>query len=85
MLVLIFVAFFFALPRFRKIQALTDNLNRVTRENLTGVRVVRAYNAEEYQEEKFRQANDALTSNKLFANRIMGIMNPSMSWALADS
>lgn len=62
-LLLILVAVAFAMPRFKRIQTLTDNLNRVTRENLTGLRVVRAYNAEGYQEEKFRQANDALTSN----------------------
>lgn len=68
-----------AMPRFRKIQTLTDNINRVTRENLTGIRVVRAYNAENYQEEKFEQANEALTANNLFANRVMAIMNPGMS------
>ena len=68
----------FAIPKFRKIQGLTDNLNRVTRENLTGVRVIRAYNAEKYQEEKFEYANNDLTSNNLFASRIMAIMNPSM-------
>lgn len=68
----------FAIPKFKKIQGLTDNLNNVTRENLTGLRVIRAYNAESYQEEKFENANNDLTSNNLFANRIMAIMNPSM-------
>lgn len=77
-LLLILVAVAFAMPRFKRIQTLTDNLNRVTRENLTGLRVVRAYNAEGYQEEKFRQANDALTSNNLSANRVMAIMLPGM-------
>ena len=54
-------------PKFKKIQTLTDDLNRVTRENLTGLRVVRAYNAERYQETKFEHANQALTSTNLFA------------------
>ena len=79
LLLLIAVAVTFALPRFRKVQQLTDNLNRVTRENLTGIRVVRAYNAEEYQEEKFNRANEELVQNNLFANRVMAIMNPGMN------
>lgn len=78
-LLLIAVAVAFAMPKFKKIQALTDNLNRVTRENLTGLRVIRAYNAEDYQEEKFRDANDRLTSNNLSANRMMAIMMPGMN------
>lgn len=77
--VLIFIAMVFAMPRFRRIQVLTDNLNRVTRENLTGIRVVRAYNAEEYQEEKFQNANKELTDNNLFAQRVMAIMMPGMN------
>ena len=79
MLVLIIIAVAFAMPRFKRIQTLTDNLNRVTRENLTGVRVVRAYNAEGYQEGKFQEANQALTSNNLAANRVMAIMFPGMN------
>lgn len=67
-----------ALPKFKKMQQLTDNLNRVTRENLTGLRVVRAYNAEEYQEKKFESANDELTSANLFAQRTMAFMMPSI-------
>jgi ATP-binding cassette subfamily B multidrug efflux pump len=69
----------FALPRFRRIQGLTDNLNRVTREQLTGIRVVRAFNAERYQEEKFAQANDELTQTNLVANRVMALMSPTMT------
>ena len=69
----------FALPRFRRIQGLTDNLNRVTREQLTGIRVVRAFNAERYQEEKFAQANDELTQTNLAANRVMALMSPTMT------
>lgn len=79
LLILIAIVMVFAMPRFRRIQMLTDNLNRVTRENLTGIRVVRAYNAEQYQEEKFEGANNDLTNNNLFAHRVMAIMNPGMS------
>lgn len=75
----ILVVMIFAMPRFKKIQALTDNLNNVTRENLTGVRVVRAYNAERYQEDKFGVANDALTDTHLFVGRVMSVMNPVMN------
>ena len=81
LVILVFVALF-ALPRFRKIQGLTDNLNNVTRENLLGMRVVRAYNAEEYQEKKFEEANEKLTHNNLVASRVMAIMNPGMSIAM---
>jgi ATP-binding cassette subfamily B multidrug efflux pump len=69
----------FALPRFRRIQGLTDNLNRVTREQLTGIRVVRAFNAESYQEKKFAKANDELTQTNLTANRVMALMSPTMT------
>ena len=69
----------FAVPRFKKIQTLTDNLNRVTREQLNGIRVVRAYNAESYQEEKFKVANDALTNNNLVVQRLMAIIGPVMT------
>lgn len=68
-----------ALPKFNIIQKLTDNLNKVTRENLTGIRVVRAYNAEDYQEKKFEKANEELTSVNLFTNRLMAIQSPGMS------
>jgi ATP-binding cassette subfamily B protein len=69
----------FAIPKFKIIQRLTDNLNRVTRENLSGIRVVRAYNAEDYQQEKFEDANEELTYNHLFTSRIMAIINPIMT------
>lgn len=75
----ILVVVFFAVPKFKKIQTLTDNLNNVTRENLTGVRVVRAYNAEAYQEKKFDFANAELSGNYLFVGRVMSIMNPIMT------
>ncbi len=79
LIIVISIVITFAIPKFRRIQGLTDNLNRVTRENLTGIRVVRAYNAEKYQENKFESANSELTNNNLFANRVMSIMMPSMS------
>ncbi len=72
------ICYVFALPKFKRIQMLTDNINRITRENLTGLRVIRAYNAEKYQEEKFEKANDELTKNNLTAHRVMAIMGPSM-------
>jgi len=67
------------IPKFRKMQVLIDNVNRVIRENLTGLRVVRAYNAERYQEEKFDQANDELTNTQLFTDRTMAIMWPMLA------
>lgn len=66
------------LPKFKKLQKMTDELNRVTRENLTGLRVVRAYNAESYQEEKFEKANNDLTRAHLFTGRTMAFMMPSI-------
>ena len=70
-------------PKFKKIQFLTDDLNRVTRENLTGLSVVRAYNAEYYQEEKFAHANDTLTGTNLFAQRTMAFMMPSIQLVMS--
>jgi ATP-binding cassette subfamily B multidrug efflux pump len=67
------------LPKFQKLQQLTDNLNRVARENLTGLRVIRAYNAESYQEDKFSVANSELTRTNLFANNVLSMMMPSIS------
>ena len=64
------------IPRFKVIQKLTDRMNGVTRENLTGLRVVKAYNAENFQKERFEKANNDLTSNHLFTNRVMALMNP---------
>lgn len=67
------------LPRFKKVQKLTDNLNTATRENLSGVRVVRAFNAEEYQEQKFEKANDELTENQLFTSKATGLLMPVLT------
>lgn len=69
---------FYTLPRFEKIQKITDNLNRVTRENLTGLEVIRAYNAEEYQENKFDEVNTDLMDNNLKVQRRMAVLHPSM-------
>ena len=66
------------MPKFKLMQKLTDRLNGVTRENLTGLRVVRAYNAESYQEKKFSKANDAFTNTQLFTGRVMALMSPIM-------
>lgn len=78
LLVVVLVALVLALPKFRKLQQLTDDLNRVTRENLSGLRVVRAYNAEDYQEHKFDLANDNLTRTQLFAQRTLAFLMPSI-------
>lgn len=67
------------LPKFRLIQKLTDKLNDTTRENITGVRVVRAYNSMDYQENKFKKANDEITKTNLFTSRAMGLLNPVMT------
>ena len=72
-----------AFPKIRKMQKLTDDLNRVTRENLNGLRVVRAYNAEGYQEEKFEKANDTLTKTQLFSQRAMAFMMPTMQLVMS--
>lgn len=66
------------MPKFRLMQKLTDRLNGVTRENLTGIRVVRAYNAENYQQEKFEKANTDFTATQLFTGRMMALMSPIM-------
>lgn len=66
------------MPRFKIVQKLTDKLNNVTRENLTGIRVVRAFNAEDYQEEKFNKVNNDLTNLQLFNQKCFSIMSPVM-------
>lgn len=67
-----------ALPKFKKLQELTDDINRVTRENISGINVVRAYNAEKYQEDKFDKANNNLTRTQLFTSRTMSFMMPGI-------
>ena len=80
--VLLVFIMLYAVPRMKKMQALTGNLNRITRENLTGLQVVRAYNAENYQEGKFAKANEEMTRNSQQANIAMSVMNPGMNLAM---
>ncbi|MBK5254335.1 MAG: ABC transporter ATP-binding protein [Peptostreptococcaceae bacterium] len=82
MMLLIALIMILVVPRFKRIQKYTDDVNRVMRENLTGLRVVRAFNAEEYQESKFEKVNQMLTGTQLFAQRTMGIIFPSMGMVL---
>ena len=79
LLLLIGIIVIFAIPKFKIIQKLTDNLNRITLEGLKGIRVVKAYNAEGYQEKKFDKANKKLTDTHLFTQKVMSIMSPGMS------
>lgn len=81
LVILVTVAFLmvFVMSKFKKMQTLTDNITRVTRENLTGLRVVRAYNAENYQEDKFEKANQELTGTQMFTSRAMAVMMPVMN------
>lgn len=77
-LVILLVAIL-VLPRFKIIQTLTDDLNRVARENLTGIRVIRAYHAEKFQQDKFEQVNTFLTNTNLFANRVAALLMPAVT------
>lgn len=83
LLIVVGICMLIAIPKFKKMQTLTDNLNRVTRENLTGLNVVRAYNAEEYQENKFEIANTELTETQLFSQRTMSFMMPSIQLVMS--
>lgn len=78
LLIMILILVLVALPKFKIIQKLTDNLNHTSRENLTGIRVVRAFNAEKYQEGKFASANDELTKTNMFTSRTMALLTPGM-------
>lgn len=79
LIIMILIIILVSLPKYKKYQTLIDNVNRVTREGLTGTRVVRAFNAEGYQEEKFRKVNDEMTKNDLFVNKAMSLMDPTMN------
>lgn len=72
------------LPRFKKVQAYIDDLNNVTKEQLTGIRVVRAFNAEQYQEDKFAKKSDILTRTQIFNQRTLGLMNPIMTLVMSS-
>lgn len=78
LLVTILALLSIVMPRFKRVQKLTDKLNGVTRENLTGIRVVRAFNAEKYQEDKFSKVNNELTNTQLFNQKAFAIMQPVM-------
>lgn len=78
-LITIITLMIIVLPRFKIVQKLIDNINNITRENLSGIRVVRAFNAEEYQEKKFSKANDDLANNQLFNQRAMAVLSPIMN------
>ena len=83
LLIIVGICIAIALPRFAKLQKLTDNLNRIARENISGISVTRAYNAERYQEDKFEEANSELTSVNLVANRVMATLLPSISFIMS--
>jgi len=83
LLVIVGVCIALVMPKMKKLQKLTDKLNHVTRENLTGLRVVRAYNAENYQERKFETANTELTDTNLYTNRIMAFMMPGIQLVMS--
>ena len=80
LLIMIIVLVIFVLTKFKIIQTLTDNLNRVTRENLIGIRVIRAFNAEDYQNKKFNNANDDLMNTSIFTGKLMSIISPGMTF-----
>ena len=79
LLMTVFILMLIVLPRFTIVQKLIDKINGVTRENLTGIRVVRAFNAEKYQENKFEEINTKLTNNQLFNQKCFAILNPVMN------
>lgn len=78
LLIVIVILIINVLPKFKIVQKLIDNINGLTRENLNGIRVIRAFNAEQYQEEKFENANKKLTDTQMFNQKMMSIMSPSM-------
>jgi len=83
MIVVVAIVIGICLPKFKKVQKLLDNLNNATRDNVTGVRVVRAFNAEEYQEAKFEKANKDLTKNQLITAKTTGILLPLLSLCMS--
>lgn len=79
LIIVILVVFTLATPRFRRMQWYTDAVNRITRENLTGIRVIRAFNADDFQQARFEKTNTELTGTLLFTSRVMAVMNPCMT------
>lgn len=80
--IVVFIIIFAVVPKFKKIQRATDGLNLVTRENLTGLKVVRAYSAEKTQEEKFEKVNKTYSKLSIFVNRVLAIIEPSLSFIM---
>ena len=76
------IVFGFSMPKLKKVQTLTDKLNNVTRENISGVRVVRAFNAEGYQKNKFEKVNKEVLNNNIFINSFTGLLFPSIQMAM---
>lgn len=83
-LIVIILLLIFVMPKFSLLQKKTDKLNLVSRENLTGIRVVRAYNGEKYQENKFSKVNNDLTKTNLFVNRMMSLLNPFINLVMSS-
>lgn len=84
LIIMIGLIMLLALPKMTIVQKLTDNLNRIARENLTGIKVIRAYNAEKYQEEKFEKANKKLTDANIFTQRALSIQQPGMKFIMSS-
>ena len=83
LLLVVSICMLLALPKFKKLQVLNDKMNNVTRENLNGLLVVRAYNAEDYQEDKFDAVNEELTATHLFTSRVMAFMMPNIQFVMS--
>ncbi len=79
LIITIIILMILVFPKFKIVQKLTDNLNRITRENLLGIRVIRAFNAEDYQQEKFEKANEELKNLQLFNQKTLGVLSPVMT------
>lgn len=82
LLMLVSLVFIFVVPKFKKVQSLTDNVNLVTRENLTGIKVIRANSAETSQEQKFEKVNTKLTNTNIFINKVTGLLSPGISFIM---
>ncbi len=78
LLIVIFILLIIVFPKFKMVQKLIDNINSLTREHLSGIRVIRAFNAESFQEEKFDNANKTLTKTQIFNQKTMSILSPTM-------
>ena len=82
LLSMVAVVMVLVIPRFKLIQKLTDRLNSVTRENILGIRVIRAFNAEKYEEQKFGRANDNLTNTQIFSQKALSVLSPSIFFSM---